>query len=305
MFKHYVCIPQLAQQTAGEAKKLFMKKAEDNNLPETLIKAFSGILNEWAKEILYQERDLMSEDYESNYEYADLPLLIQYFNPEDSDNLVGLKKWFENFPNLNKQLDDFIKSVKELQVFIEFLDKKEETEAKLEQLIDKLKTNLIELVDNNVAGSYLHELSKLSNDGLKILQGFIESPDDKKEETKAELEQLIAKLKTNFNELVYDNVAGVYLHELSKLPDDEILTKCKINEHFAAALKSIKPLFLTTETQEKFSDIIEEYEVEKDKLDINFQDFIITEESGPNDEATDPEDKTPMGDHEPDSCFFE
>ncbi len=40
-------------------------------------------------------------------------------------------------------------------------------------------------------------------------------------------------------------------------------------------------------------DIIEEYEVEKDKLEINFKDFIITEELGPNDDATDPEDKTP------------
>ena len=250
MFKHYVCKPQLAQQTVGEAKKLFMKKAEDNNLPETLIKAIPYILNEWAKEILYQERDLMSEDYELAYEYADLPLLIQHFNPEDGDDLVGLKKWFKNFPNLNKQLDDFIKLVKELQ-------------------------------------------------------DFIESPDDKKEETKAELKQLVAKLKTNFTELVYDNVAGDYLNKLAKLPDDEILMKCIVNEHFAAALKSIKPLFLNTETQDKFSDIIEEYEVEKDKLKINFQDFIITEESGPNDDATDQEDKTPMGDYEPGLSFFE
>ena len=242
----YVFIPQLEQKTIGELKEMF----KDANLPETLIKAFSDILNEWAKEILYQERDLMSEDYELAYEYADLPLLIQHFNPEDGDDLVGLKKWFKNFPNLNKQLDDFIKLVKELQ-------------------------------------------------------DFIESPDDKKEETKAELKQLVAKLKTNFTELVYDNVAGDYLNKLAKLPDDEILMKCIVNEHFAAALKSIKPLFLNTETQDKFSDIIEEYEVEKDKLEINFQDLIITEESGPNDEVTNPEDKTPMGDYEPDSSFFE
>ena len=240
MFVHYVCRPQLAQKTIGELKEIYIPKFKKANLPGTLVKAVPNSLDEWAKNILVQESYLMSQDCTLHIEdcpleniYYELPLLIKRFNPDNEIEIYGLKQWFKNFPNLNKQLDNFIESVKE-----------------------------------------------------------------------AKLEQLVAKLKTNLIEQVYNDVAGDYLNKLAKLPDDEILMKCIVNEHFAAALKSINPLFLNTETQDKFSDIIEEYEVEKDKLEINFKDFIITEELGPNDDATDPEDKTPMGDYEPGSCFI-
>ncbi len=177
-----------------------------------------------------QESYLMSEDYTLYIEdcpleniYYELPLLIKSFNLGNEIEIYGLKKWFKDFTNLNKQLENCIASVKELQ-------------------------------------------------------DFAKSSPDKKEEAETKIAQLVAELKTKLIEKVYNDVAGAYLNKLAQLPNDEILMKCIVNEHFAATLKSINLLFLNTETQNKFSDIIEEYEVEKDKLEINFQDLIVMED---------------------------
>ena len=88
---------------------------------------------------------------------------------------------------------------------------------------------------------------------------------------------------------------------------DETLTKCKINGHFAKDLKPIGQLILDAQTQDKFSDIIEEYEVEKDKLKINFHDLIFQDSIEGlvlNDDTTGPDEKTTMGEYKPGSCFL-
>lgn len=139
---------------------------------------------------------------------------------------------------------------------------------------------------------------------VKELQDFIKTS-DKKDEIEDKIKQ-IAELKMNFTELVYNNFAGVYLDKLSKLSEDEIMEKCKANEYFAEQLKSIKPLLFNTEkVLYKFDSIIKIYESEKSYSDINFQNLVIIEGSESNNETINPEDKKPMGDYEPGSCFFE
>ena len=139
MFEHYVYVPKLTQKTIGEAKEFFMKKVESNNLPKIL-----DIFNKLAKEILAKECELLNAYEKSNDNYADLPLLIQYFNPNSEDDISGLRKWMKIFPGLEKEFNDFIESP-----------------------VEANKTKLTELVFDN-ARSNFNELAGFKNNEISL-----------------------------------------------------------------------------------------------------------------------------------------
>lgn len=178
MFKHYICIPQLTHYTIGELKEFYKKSAEYFNiLPKILVDAICDMLNELAKEILAKECELLNAYEESNDNYADLPLLMQWFNPEDKKSISGLEKWIKIFPDLKKEFNDFIK------------------------FPEGNKTKLTELVLDK-AGSYFNELAGLKNSEIlkKCItnESFIEhlrsiNPKYLKAETKQIFSDIIKK----------------------------------------------------------------------------------------------------------------